>query len=78
MHNRVAAFLDELKQTHPDPSTRLAVVSHGGTLGAVIGAMLGLPVLRRQPFTFGNASLTEAQWERTRWRLRTLNDQHHV
>jgi broad specificity phosphatase PhoE len=78
MRDRVESFLADLINTHASMPGRIAVVSHGGTLGAVLAAMLHLPVTRRQPFSFGNVSLTEALWSEGSWRLRTLNDQHHL
>lgn len=78
---RVAAFLDDLLAHHVRESseaTHVAVVSHGGTLGAMLGVMIGLPPRRRQPFTFGNASVSEVHFEHGRWRIHTLNEQHHL
>ena len=78
MRNRVSAFVKELAQRHSKTLSRVVVVSHGGTLGAVIGSMLALPVLRRHPFTFGNGSITEVVWHSSGWRMQTLNDRHHL
>jgi len=78
MRNRVSAFVKELAQRHSKTLNRVAVVSHGGTLGAIIGSMLAMPVLRRHPFTFGNASITEVVWHVNGWRMKTLNDQQHL
>ncbi|MCS7087769.1 MAG: histidine phosphatase family protein [Thermoflexales bacterium] len=74
---RVSAFLDDLLVRHPD-GAQVAIVSHGGTLSAMIGVMVGLPPRRRQPFTFGNASISEVRFEHGRWRVHTLNEQHHL
>ncbi len=76
MRERVTAFLRDLIARHDGEA--VVLVSHGGTLGAMVGAMLGLPVMRRHPFAFGNASLTEAGYEGGRWRLRSLNDRCHL
>ncbi len=76
MHERVAAFLRDLTARHTEE--RVVLVSHGGTLGAMIGTMLGLPVMRRHPFAFGNASVAKASYEGGRWRLRSLNDRCHL
>jgi probable phosphoglycerate mutase len=78
MRNRVSAFVKELSQKHSKTLSIVAVVSHGGTLGAIIGSMLAMPVLRRHPFTFGNASITEVVWHVSGWRMKTLNDQQHL
>ncbi|MCS7056238.1 MAG: histidine phosphatase family protein [Thermoflexales bacterium] len=76
MRERVVSFLHDLVAHHAHDSVIL--VSHGGTLGAMIGTMLGLPVARRHPFAFGNASVTEVAYESGRWRLRSLNDRCHL
>ena len=78
MRNRVSAFVKELAQRHSTIFSRVVVVSHGGTLGAVIGSMLAMPVLRRHPFTFGNGSITEVVWHSNGWRMQTLNDRQHM
>ncbi len=77
MRDRVEAFLHDLVQKHTSGETVVAV-SHGGTLGAVIAAMLGLPVLRRQPFTFGNTAITKVSYDHGQWRIRSLNDRCHL
>jgi probable phosphoglycerate mutase len=76
MRERVGAFLKDLIAGHP--SGVLVAVSHGGTLGAMVGAMLGLPVMRRTPFSFGNTAVTKTAFEHNRWRLRSLNDRCHL
>lgn len=78
MRNRVSAFVKELSQRHSKTLNTVAVVSHGGTLGAMVGAMLAMPVLRRHPFTFSNGSITEVVWRVDGWRVQTLNDRHHL
>lgn len=76
MHERVASFLRDLMQRHAEAA--VVLVSHGGTLGALVGLMLGLPVMRRHPFGFGNAAIAEARYEHDRWYLRSLNDRCHL
>lgn len=76
MHDRIEPFLREVTGWHAGRT--VAIVTHGGTLGMLVGAMLGLPVMRRHPFSFGNASVTEVTHQRGRWRLRRLNDQCHL
>lgn len=78
MHDRVSAFIGRLMSQHGAGKSHVAVVSHGGTLGAFVGTMLSMPVVRRHPFTFGNTSITEMQWVEGRWRMRTHNDRHHL
>lgn len=78
MRARVRPFIDELLAAHGAADTRVAVVSHGGTLGALISAMLDMPPLRRAPFVFGNTAVSEMLWQRGHWRVRALNDRHHL
>jgi broad specificity phosphatase PhoE len=56
----------------------VAVVSHGGTLGAYLNGVLGLDPQRYTPFTFGNASLTILEHDPARPRLVLLNSQCHL
>lgn len=76
MYARVSSFLQDVIARHPDE--RVVAVSHGGTLAMVVATMLGMPVLRRQPFSFGNTSIARADYSHGHWRLRTLNDQCHL
>jgi broad specificity phosphatase PhoE len=76
MHARVAGFLRELVERHQDGV--VVAVAHGGTLGAIVGQIIGLPVARRHPFSFGNASVTKTSLEGSRWRVRSLNDRCHL
>jgi broad specificity phosphatase PhoE len=76
MHDRLAPFLHEVRERHGDE--RVIAVSHGGTLGMAVGILLGMPIIRRQPFSFGNTAICKAEYAHGRWRLRTLNDQCHL
>jgi broad specificity phosphatase PhoE len=76
MRERVSAWLDDLLRAHA--AGRVVAVTHGGTLGALVSLMLGLPATRRHPFSFGNTSVTTVSFEHQRWRLRNLNDQCHL
>jgi len=78
MHDRVTLFLRDVLAKHTGADERVVIVAHGGTLGAMVGVMLGMPVLRRQPFSFGNTAVTKAVREGNRWRLRSLNDMCHL
>jgi broad specificity phosphatase PhoE len=78
MRERVDAFLRDALERHTEHDDRIAVVSHGGTLGSMIGAMLKMSAARRHPFAFGNSSISEAIWSHGRWRLVSLNDRHHL
>lgn len=77
MRKRVDSFLAEITAKHSSRDTVVAV-SHGGTLGMVVAAMLNMPAIRRQPFTFGNTAVTKATYEHGHWRLRSLNDRCHL
>ncbi len=77
MHERVSGFLHDVLAWHK-PGDVVVAVSHGGTLGAVVGTMLGLPVVRRQPFSFGNTAITKTVYEHGQWHIRTLNDRCHL
>ena len=76
MRVRVDSFLADMVARHENQM--IAVVCHGGSLGGIVGAVLGLPPLRRHPFTFGNASITKLTYEHDHWRLRSLNDRCHL
>jgi broad specificity phosphatase PhoE len=76
MRARVESFLADVLARHPDGL--VAAVAHGGTIGAMVSSMLGLPAIRRQPFSFGNTSITKVTCERGRWRIRSLNDRCHL
>ena len=76
MYDRVMPFLREVIEKHA--GQHVVAVSHGGTLAMVVAAMLKMPVIRRQPFSFGNTSIAEADYAHGQWRLRTLNDQCHL
>ena len=76
MHARLAPFLQEMLARHD--KGRIIAVSHGGTLAMAVAMLLNMPVIRRQPFGFGNTAIAKAEFAHGRWRLRTLNDQCHL
>jgi broad specificity phosphatase PhoE len=76
MHARLKPFLQDLRERHADE--RVIAVSHGGTLAMAVAMLLNMPVVRRQPFSFGNTAIAKAEYAHGRWRLRTLNDQCHL
>ena len=76
MHARLAPFLHEVVEQHP--SGRVIAVSHGGTLAMAVASMLNMPIIRRQPFSFGNTAIAKTKYEHSRWRLHSLNDQCHL
>ncbi|MBI5305323.1 MAG: histidine phosphatase family protein [Chloroflexi bacterium] len=76
-HERVCAFLDDAHARHSDAS-RLAIVSHGGTLGLMLATLVRLDVQRRTPFWLDNASLSLVEWRVERAIVRLLNDTCHL
>ena len=56
----------------------IAVVAHGGTLGAYLVGLLGLDHRRRRPWMFDNASLSVVVLEGVRPRIALLNDTCHL
>ena len=74
---RVQAFLDNLRARHTD-GTRVAVVTHGGTIGMMLATLIGLDIGKRFPFWFDNASLSHVDLSGGRVRLRLLNDTCHL
>lgn len=74
---RVQSFLDDLRARHTD-GTRVAVVTHGGTIGMMLATLIGLDLGKRFPFWFDNASLSHVDLSGGRVRLRLLNDTCHL
>jgi broad specificity phosphatase PhoE len=58
------------------PYQRVAVVSHGGILAAVLKALLRIPA-ELNPFSLFNASISRLAWD-TRIKLLTLNELDHL
>jgi broad specificity phosphatase PhoE len=73
---RVTAVMHEIVLRHGDQM--VAVVSHGGTFGAYLTTRLGLDVQRRDPFHFGNTSLSVVDVDGESIKIVTLNDAHHL
>ena len=76
VRERVRDFLRDVTEQHAEGL--VIAVSHGGTLGTLIAEVLGLPVSRRQPFRFSNASVTKLNYDHHRWQLVRLNDCCHL
>ena len=74
---RVQAFLDDLRARHTD-DTRVAIVTHGGTIGMMLATLIELDIGKRFPFWFDNASLSHVDLSGGRVRLRLLNDTCHL
>ena len=77
VHDRVQTFLADLYARHPK-GMHIGVVSHGGTVGMFVGALIGLKVNQRSPFWFDNASITLVDLSGSRPRVRLLNDTCHL
>ena len=74
---RVHEVFAEIVARH-DGDENAVVVSHGGTLGAYLAEIMGLPPGRRHRFHFANASLTIVDLSRRRPRLIQHNDTCHL
>ncbi|MBI5031172.1 MAG: histidine phosphatase family protein [Chloroflexi bacterium] len=77
LHERIQAFLADLHAAHPNGS-QIGIVSHGGTVGTLVGMLIGLELNRRSPFWFDNASVTQVDLSGSRPRIRLLNDTCHL
>lgn len=76
LQKRVREFLDEITPQHN--GSRVAVVSHGGTINMLVSTLLDLDINRRWPFWFDNASVSYVDLTGPRARLRLLNDTCHL
>jgi len=74
---RAGETIASWRARHVDGEIVLAV-SHGGILSAMLCSLLGVPVDRKSPFAFGNASLTTVDLAPGRVRLVGLNDLCHL
>ncbi len=72
---RVAAVFDEIVAQHIEGP--IGVVSHGGTLGAYLNYLLGLPTWRSS-FRFGNGSLSVVEVNPVQSRVVFVNDICHL
>ncbi len=73
---RVTAVMHEITLRHIDQV--VAIVSHGGTFGAYLSACLGLDANRRDPFHFGNTSVSIIDLDDGGIKIVALNDAHHL
>lgn len=73
---RAAEMVTTLSYRHP--GQRVALVSHSGTIKAVLCTMLGLDPALRGKLEVANASLTVASWRQGQWRLELFNDTCHL
>ena len=74
---RVMASMDEIVSRHQEDDT-VAVVAHGGTLGAYLAGLVGLDSRKRNPWMLGNASLSIVILGGVRPRIALLNDTCHL
>jgi broad specificity phosphatase PhoE len=74
---RVLSVFDEIVGSHSEGDT-LAIIAHGGTLGAYLAGLLGLDFRQRQPWMFDNASLSIVILGSLRPRIALLNDTCHL
>ena len=74
---RVSAAMAEIVARHSQDDT-VAVVAHGGVWGVYLAGLLGLDFSKRQPWMFGNASLSIVLLGGTRPRIALLNDTCHL
>jgi probable phosphoglycerate mutase len=65
-----------LESIRENPFRRVAVVSHGGILGAALKSILGIPA-ELNPFVLYNGSISRLVWDR-RIKLLTLNELEHL
>lgn len=73
---RVADEFDLLMERHSDD---LAIcTSHGGTIGAIVAHVLGLPSTERARVSIANCSLTVVEFERGRAVITSLSDGCHL
>jgi probable phosphoglycerate mutase len=74
---RVGEGLLNLVQRHP--GERLAIVTHGGTIRAMLRYLYTLQgMAEAPPAQIGNTSITEIQLEGTAWRIARFNDITHL
>jgi len=75
--SRVGEGLLQLVERHP--GTRLAIVTHGGTIRAMLKYLVTQHGLPESPSLFlGNTSITEIQQNGTAWQVVRLNDLAHL
>ncbi len=73
---RVSSFLNQMRARHK--GARVALVTHGGTLGMLVATLIGWELHRRFPFHFDNASITRIDLSGALARVEVLNDTCHL
>lgn len=76
LSERGQAVLQALAEKHP--GERLAIVSHGAFLGAVLRHILGVPLGGRHGFRLANGSISEIVFADGDWRVKTLGEVYHL
>lgn len=72
---RVALAMSEIRSSHP-AAQRIVVVSHGGTINAIISSILGT---ERDMLVYpAHASITRVATADGRWAVRSLNETQHL
>jgi broad specificity phosphatase PhoE len=74
---RVWTAMGDIVARHSQEDT-VAVVAHGGTWSVYLACLLGLDFGKRQPWMFGNASLSIVLLGGARPRIALLNDTCHL
>lgn len=73
---RSMAIMHELAERHE--GERVAIFSHGGTLSAVLRAMLGVPLSGKHAFRLANGSISTVTWAGDDWQVATLGEVSHL
>ena len=73
---RMTAVINDIKDRHLDDN--VLVVGHGGSLRAVMMALLGMPMDANWRFVFGNCTLTIVDTYHDNAVLRLFNDGSHL
>jgi len=74
--NRVQDFYETVLKDHSAETALL--VSHGGTIRALLCVLLELPVKHYHQFRLDNTAISEFHWYRNRWNLVRFNDTYHL
>jgi broad specificity phosphatase PhoE len=75
---RVATVFDSILAAHPDHTSRVAVVSHGGTLSAYWLHLLGLTAASPIHFHAGNTAIARVRIEQGHVHILGLGDDRHL
>lgn len=72
---RCLTIVAELASRH---SGRIALVTHAGVIGQVLGAAAGLSPARWEPFRPGHTAITELEWSAGRSTVVRFDDRSHL